>query len=138
MARARKAPARKTTARRRTAKRQPKRILNCEPSPQQEADWTFEHAADADVVDAAPPIPASKDLRAAWWTVADQGTTGSCVGWATADSVLRWHFVQAKKLPQNTRLSPRFDVHLNRRVPAGDGGIALGQAVVAAAIAKGR
>ena len=109
MARARKAPARKPAARRRKAGgRQPKRILNCEPSPKQEEDWTYDHAAEADVVDAAPPIPASKDLRAAWWTINDQGTTGSCVGWATADAVLRWHFVQAKKLPENMLLSPRF------------------------------
>jgi hypothetical protein len=109
MARARKAPARKPAARRRKAgRRQPKRILNCEPSPKQEEDWTYDHAAEADVVDAAPPVPASKDLRAAWWTINDQGTTGSCVGWATADAVLRWHFVQAKKLPENLLLSPRF------------------------------
>jgi C1A family cysteine protease len=109
MARARKAPARKPAARRRKAGgRQPKRILNCEPSPKQDEDWTYDHAAEADVVDAAPPIPASKDLRAAWWTINDQGTTGSCVGWATADAVLRWHFVQAKKLPENMLLSPRF------------------------------
>jgi hypothetical protein len=101
---------RQTTKRRRATRRQrqPKRILNCKPSPKTEEDWTFEVAAEAELVDAAPPIPASKDLRVEWWTIADQGTTGSCVGWASADSVLRWHLVKAGRLLKTQLLSPRF------------------------------
>jgi hypothetical protein len=100
---------RKTTRRKATRKkRQPKRILNVEPSPKTDEDWTFQTAQDADMVMAAPSIPASKDLRSDWWKVADQGSTGSCVGWATADSVLRWHFVKNGRIAQTELLSPRF------------------------------
>ena len=53
-------------------------------------------------------LPTSKDLRESWWKVGDQGSTGSCVGWATADSVLRWHFVKARRLRNDVKLSPRF------------------------------
>jgi hypothetical protein len=109
VARPRKTARRKPVRKRKVArKRQPKRILNVEPSPKTEEDWTFETAAEADMVAAAAPIPASKDLRVAWWKVADQGSTGSCVGWATADSVLRWHFVKAGRLSTTDMLSPRF------------------------------
>ena len=104
MARPRKTTRRKPARR----KRQPKRILNVEPSPRTDEDWTFQTAQDADLVTAAPSIPASKDLRSAWWKVADQGSTGSCVGWATADSVLRWHFVKTGRIPREDLLSPRF------------------------------
>jgi hypothetical protein len=101
-------PRRTTKPRRPTRRRQPKRILNCKPSPKQEEDWTFDQAAEAEVVAAAPAIPASKDLRVDWWEVGDQGATGSCVGWATADSVLRWHFVKNTRLAKTDHLSPRF------------------------------
>jgi C1A family cysteine protease len=97
---------RRATTRRTTART--KRILNCKPSPRVEDDWTFEHAAQANIVAAAPPIPASKDLRATWWKVNDQGSTGSCVGWATADGVLRWHFVTTGRVAKDELLSPRF------------------------------
>lgn len=60
------------------------------------------------MVAAAPAVPSAKDLRATWWKVGDQGTTGSCVGWATADSLLRWHFVKAGRITQLAKLSPRF------------------------------
>jgi hypothetical protein len=85
-----------------------KRILNCLPSPQPEMDWEFGHALNASVLAAPLRIPASMDLRESWWNIGDQGRTGSCVGWATADSLLRWHFVKANRLAKDELLSIRF------------------------------
>jgi C1A family cysteine protease len=93
---------------RKPVKKQPKRILNCIPSPAREDDWRLETAEDAGVVAAAPQVPPRKDVRAAWWRVNDQGSTGSCVGWASADAVLRWHFVKANRIGQSELVSPRF------------------------------
>jgi Papain family cysteine protease len=62
-------------------------------------------AADANLGDAA--LPESVDLRRPWHPIADQGETASCVGWAVADSVLRWHLVESGRLEPDQRLSPR-------------------------------
>jgi Papain family cysteine protease len=85
-----------------------RRILNCVPSQNTEKDWLLRHAAEAGVLAAAPAVPPAKDLRETWWTIGDQGATGSCVGWGTAEGVLRWHFVKAKKLDTASTMSPRF------------------------------
>lgn len=87
-----------------------KRILNVVPSEKRDRDWKFEHADRAGLVAAGPAIPSSKDLRATWWRIGNQGSSGSCVGWATADSVLRWHFVKANRIAKtdSDRLSVRF------------------------------
>jgi len=85
-----------------------KRILNCLPSREPERDWGVETAVGSGILGAAPAIPASLDLRENWWAINDQGVTGSCVGWAAADSVLRWHFVKANRLDQQALLSARF------------------------------
>ena len=84
------------------------RILNCLPSPDQADDWDVASAQAAGVLAARARLPASIDLRADWWKVGDQGSTGSCVGWATADSVLRWHFVKTKRIAERDKLSVRF------------------------------
>ncbi len=89
-------------------RRRVKRILNCDPSRLQDQDWSVDHAKEAGAIAAAPAIPSSKDLRAAWWTVGNQGDTGACVGWASADGALRWHFVKAGLIKKTDRLSPRF------------------------------
>lgn len=85
-----------------------KRILNCTPSHDTEKDWHFDNASDAGILAAPQTIPKSKDLREVWWKIGDQGQTGSCVGWAATDSVLRWHFVKAGKLSKDESLSVRF------------------------------
>jgi Papain family cysteine protease len=106
MARQRRTTRRTTTRTRRT--REVERILNVRPSERTDEDWGFENAAEADVVAAAPEVPSSRNLRATWWAINDQGSTGSCVGWATADSVVRWHLVQAGRIGRSELLSPRF------------------------------
>lgn len=80
-------------------------ILNCLPSPNTEKDWGI---GSAQALRPAAAIPPTKDLREPWWAVGDQKNTGSCVGWGTADGVLRWHFVKAGKLQTNESLSVRY------------------------------
>lgn len=82
------------------------RVFNVVPSPNPEQDWTYSNAVNAGVLAALPP-PESLDLRAEWWPVGDQGRSGSCVGWAVADGVLRWHFVRQGRLDPADGLSIR-------------------------------
>jgi hypothetical protein len=86
------------------------RICNLVPTPEERTrnDWQFSDAVDAGVLGAGGALPSSLDLRKAWWTVGDQGHTGSCVGWASAEGVARYMLVTAGRLPQKTKLSPRF------------------------------
>jgi hypothetical protein len=85
------------------------RILNCIPSTGTDSDFLFRHATQSGVLAAGQrAIPPARDLREAWWDVGDQGATGACVGWASAEGVLRWHFVKAGRLAQGAHLSPRF------------------------------
>ena len=37
-----------------------------------------------------------------------QEATGSCVGWAVADGVLRWHFTTAGRIAKGDKLSVRY------------------------------
>jgi C1A family cysteine protease len=84
------------------------RICNLVPSRDIERDWKFSDALVAGLLTAPAALPPSVDLRKAWWSINNQGSTGSCVGWATADGVLRYHLVKANRLPNNKLLSPRF------------------------------
>jgi hypothetical protein len=83
-----------------------RRILNVEPSAERERDWDARR--DGRLADAEPPP--SLDLRTGrpWYRISDQGETGSCVGWALADSVMRWQLVEQRRLAPAQRLSPRF------------------------------
>jgi C1A family cysteine protease len=85
-----------------------RRICNLVPSIGTDTDWSFRDslAAGRRAPLAAPPP--SVDLRAPWWTVNDQEDTGSCVGWATADGLVRYHMVKAGRLAKTQLLSPRF------------------------------
>jgi len=85
-----------------------RRICNLVPSKNTERDWQYEVAVQSAAVAAVAAPPPSKDLRAAWWNIGDQESTGSCVGWASTDGVMRYHLVMAGKLGQKEFLSPRY------------------------------
>lgn len=93
------------------------RVLNCDPSLNQDNDWTIEDAVQAGAIavpnssDAAgdAATPANVDYRRNWWRIGNQGDTGSCVGWAT-EAMLRWHLVAQGVRPRvnaTRQLSPR-------------------------------
>lgn len=85
------------------------RIFNLIPSRDTDRDWSVLDALGAGALGAAPvPLPAKVDLRKPWWKINDQEKTGSCVGWATADGLLRYHLVTANRLAKTELLSARF------------------------------
>ncbi len=96
-------------------------VLNCVPSSGRETDWSFEDAVTAQSesasiltmlqgvgADLSRPPPESIDLRRSWWKVRDQGKTGACVGFATADGILRWPYTVKKMINETELPSPRF------------------------------
>jgi len=89
-------------------KSQARRVLNLVRSRGTERDWQIEHATAAGALAAPAVPPPAVDLRAPWWAIGDQGPTGSCVGWASTDGVMRWHMVKSGRLSQKDLLSPRF------------------------------
>lgn len=93
------------------------RILNCLPSKEIENDWFIEDAAAAGVGEPEETLPESIDLREDWWKIGNQGSTGSCVGWAAAHAVLQYAFVKARKISTNEELSVRYvGWHQKRRI----------------------
>src|SRR5882724_7042793 len=86
----------------------PRRICNLVPSRDTQQDWLFEDAVSAGALTAVAALPPSKDLRAAWWKIGDQESTGSCVGWASTAGVMRYHLAQSGKIGQNVLVSPRY------------------------------
>jgi C1A family cysteine protease len=85
-----------------------RRICNLVPSKNTGTDWHFQDAVAAGALGAVAAPPKSVDLRAAWWAIDDQEDTGSCVGWATAEGVVRYHMTKAGKMKRTEQLSPRF------------------------------
>ena len=85
-----------------------RRICNLVPSRGTDKDWTFRDSVAGGALRAVAAPPPSVDLRKPWWAINDQEDTGSCVGWATADGVVRYHMVMASRLPKDQLLSPRF------------------------------
>ena len=82
-------------------------ICNVVPSRGTEQDWRLGDALASGAIAAPAALPASVDLRAKWWAINHQENTGSCVGWATADGLVRYPMVKTRRIKQADLLSPR-------------------------------
>ncbi len=81
-----------------------RRLLNVVESP----DDVWDAIDRGRLRDVDPPDAKDLTENRPWYRVGDQEQTGSCIGWALADSVMRWQLVDTKRLPEHLTLSPRF------------------------------
>jgi hypothetical protein len=81
-----------------------RRVLNVVESP----DDVWDALAAGPLEDVDPPARLDLTAGRPWYAIRDQGETGSCVGWALADSVMRWQLVELGMLAPRQRLSARF------------------------------
>lgn len=82
-------------------------ICNVVPSKGTETDWSLQDALAVGALGVALAPPKSVDLRETWWSINNQEDTGSCVGWATADGLVRYVLTKAGKISETDLLSPR-------------------------------
>lgn len=107
-------PDRMLVERRKSTKRGPAAnqfVLNCVESKDVDDDWILGDAVAAEFLPAMGgdgSIPDEYDLHEEWWTIRDQGRTGACVGFATADGILRWHYTKQGMINEGEEVSPRF------------------------------
>lgn len=80
------------------------RVLNLMPSTRTDEDYTMLNAIRSGVIELNSPPP-SIDLRADWWDVSNQGNSGACVGFGTADGLLRYLFTKNKSINPGERLA---------------------------------
>jgi C1A family cysteine protease len=102
-----KATANKAPARRNGRQKMERFICNVVPSKGTENDWQFDDSVTSGALGLVAAIPPSVDLRAPWWAINNQESTGSCVGWATADGVVRYHMIKEGRITPKQLLSPR-------------------------------
>lgn len=83
------------------------RILNCVES---DPTMSYEQlAVSFEVGEIQPEWADGKTYQDPNWPVSNQGKTGSCVGWAVADSFLRWYFAnETNKTSLSDKFSPRY------------------------------
>jgi hypothetical protein len=82
------------------------RRFTVEASPARERDWPARK--DGRLKERRPPRRLDLREDRPWYSVRNQGQTGSCVGWALADSVMRWQLVEGGRLQPHQSLSARF------------------------------